>query len=89
MKRSLSIAQLKAHLSEAVAAVQQRGHEIVIEKHGRRVARLVPIDGAPRAGLIGLASLLEDDDAAAFADVLDRVVTSRRKDKPRRVPRLG
>lgn len=87
MTRSLSIAQFKAHLSEAVDDVRQRGHEIVIEKHGKPVARLVPIEGSPR-GLLGLAGLFEGDDAEVFADALDAVVTSRRKDRPRRVPRL-
>ena len=35
MTRSLSIAQLKAHLSEIVGEVQHTRAQIVIEKHGK------------------------------------------------------
>ncbi len=87
MTRSLSIAQLKAHLSEVVGEVHHTGAEVVIEKHGKPVARLVPIDAANRPeGLLALVGAF--DDAPEFPRLLDEIVRSRRKDKTRRVPKL-
>ena len=86
MTRSLSIAQLKAHLSEVVGEVQHTRAQIVIEKHGKPVAMLVPLAGARPAGLLGLVGAF--DDAPEFADALDLVVKGRRKEGRRKVPRL-
>ena len=86
MTRSLSIAQLKAHLSEVVGEVQHTRSQIVIEKHGKPVAMLVPLAGARPAGLLGLVGAF--DDAPEFADALDLVVKGRRKEGRRKVPRL-
>lgn len=86
MTRSLSIAQLKAHLSEVVGEVQHTRSQIVIEKHGKPVAMLVPLAGARPAGLLGLVRAF--DDAPEFADALDLAVKGRRKEGRRKVPRL-
>jgi prevent-host-death family protein len=45
MERAVSIAKLKAHLSEYIAAARA-GHAVVITQHGRPVARLEPLTGA-------------------------------------------
>ena len=39
--RAMSLAQAKAHLSELLNAVES-GEEVVITRHGRPVARVVP-----------------------------------------------
>lgn len=42
--RSRSIGEAKAHFAECVRAAE-KGHAIVLTRHGRPVARLVPISG--------------------------------------------
>lgn len=87
MTRTLSMAQLKAHLSEVVGEVQHTGGEVVIQKHGKPVVKIVRVasEEMPR-GLLGFVGAFAD--APEFADVLDEVVRSRRKDKFRKVPAL-
>lgn len=86
MTRSLSIAQLKAHLSEIVGEVQHTRAQIVIEKHGKPVAMLVPLIGERQVGLLGLVGAF--DDVPDYADALDAVVRGRRKEGRRKVPSL-
>lgn len=86
MIRSLSIGQLKAHLSELVGEVQHSGTQVVIEKHGRPVAMLVPVTSARNPGLLGLVGAF--DDPPEFADELDAVVKARRSEGRRKVPSL-
>lgn len=86
MTKSVSIAHLKAHLAQVVGEVQTNGRSVVIEKRGRPIAMLVPVDASRPAGLLGLVGAFED--APGFGEILDKVVKSRRKDKRRRVPRL-
>lgn len=86
MTRSLSIAQLKAHLSEIVGEVQHTRAQIVIEKHGKPVAMLVPLAGERPVGLLGLVGAF--DDVPEYADALDAVVKGRRKEGRRKVPSL-
>ena len=45
MERAVSIAELKAHLSEYIAAARA-GDDVVITQHGRPVARLTPLTGS-------------------------------------------
>ncbi len=87
MTKSVSIAQLKAHLARVVGEVQSQGRAIVIQKRGRPVAMLVPIGASRPAGLLGLSGAFGD--APELPEILDRIVKSRRLDKKRRVPRLG
>ncbi len=86
MTRSLSIAQLKAHLSEVLGEVQHTRAQIVIEKHGKPVAMLVPLAGAQPRGLLGLLGAF--DDAPGFGLAVDAVVKRRRKEGRRKVPSL-
>lgn len=86
MTKSVSIAHLKAHLAQVVGEVQSNGRSVVIEKRGKPIAMLVPVDVSRPAGLLGLVGAFED--APGLGDLLDEVVKSRRKDKKRRVPRL-
>ena len=86
MTRSLSIGQLKAHLSELVGEVQHTRTQFVFEKHGKPVAMLVPVTGARNPGLLGLVGAF--DDVPGLADELDAVVKSRRTEGRRKVPSL-
>ena len=86
MTRSLSIAQLKAHLSEVVVEVQHTRAQIVIEKHGKPVAMLIPLVGERPAGLLALLGAF--DDAPEYSEALEAVVRGRRKDGRRKVPSL-
>jgi prevent-host-death family protein len=47
VKQAVSIAQLKARLSEYIRQVKS-GHEVVITDRGAAVARLVPLDPSER-----------------------------------------
>ena len=47
MKRTTSVVQLKARLSEYLRLVKA-GHEVVITERGVPVARVVPLDAAER-----------------------------------------
>ena len=86
MTRSLSVAQLKAHLSEVLGEVQHTRSQIVIEKHGKPVAMLVPVGNERPAGLLALVGALEE--GPELADALDLVVKGRRKEGRRKVPSL-
>jgi prevent-host-death family protein len=49
LKKSYALGQAKAHLSEIVDHVEATGEEIVVTRHGKPVARLVPDrDEGPR-----------------------------------------
>lgn len=87
MTKSVSIAHLKAHLAQVVSEVQSNQRAVVIEKRGRPIAMLVPLEAARPAGLLGLVGAFED--APRFGELIDEVVKSRRKDKKRRVPRFA
>lgn len=52
---SLSIAELRRHLADVVNEVAYNGIRIVLTRHGRRIAALVPVSG--------LARLLQLDEA--------------------------
>lgn len=86
MTKSLSVAQLKAHLSEVLGEVQHTRTEVVIERHGKPVARLVPLANEKPRGFLALAEAF--DGAGTYADALDAVVAGRRKDKRRKVAKL-
>jgi prevent-host-death family protein len=41
--RHVSVAEAKAHFSELLADAEHQGRTVVVEKHGRAVAHLVPV----------------------------------------------
>lgn len=87
MTHAVSMAQLKSHLSETIGEVQHTRCQVIIEKHGKPVAMLVPMPGARPEGLLGLVGAF--DDAPGFADAVDDAIRARRSDRRRKVPRLG
>ncbi|MDP2271900.1 MAG: type II toxin-antitoxin system Phd/YefM family antitoxin [Archangium sp.] len=86
MTRSLSVAQLKAHLSEVLGEVQHTRAQIVIEKHGKAVAMLVPVAAERPTGLLALVGTFDDE--PGYAPALESVVKGRRKEGKRKVPSL-
>lgn len=57
--------QFKARCLALLDEVAATGRAIVVTKHGRPVARVVPLD--PPAALAGSVTLLADDDEAFFS----------------------
>ena len=91
MSRNLSIVEAKAHLSDCIREVEQGGW-VLITRHGKAVAALVPADilehverlkkAGPRGGLASLAGGWKGSE-----DLVCRLAQSKRK-KPRRHPVL-
>lgn len=89
MAKSLSVAEVKATLSEQVRDVEN-GETVVITRHGRAVAALVPVEdlehlarlraARPEGGLASLAGGWEG------ADDLVRILESSRRTGARDVP---
>jgi prevent-host-death family protein len=73
MSKTFNLYDAKNHLSALVDRAAA-GEEIVIAKHGRPLARLVPIRRAKRrrkpAGALGITYIAPDFDAPLSADVL-------------------
>ncbi len=91
MTTAFSVAEAKAHFSDCVRAAEH-GRPVVITRHGKRVAALVPASeleqlerlrsAGPDRGLAGLAGGWKGSDA--LVDLVSRSPRSR----PRRSPRL-
>lgn len=87
-----SIADAKAHLAAYVADAEA-GNRVVLTRHGRPVAALVPIadldrleslgQDDPQAGLAGLIGAWEEDEE--MVDVIQSVIASRTG--PRQLPK--
>lgn len=84
MTKSVSVTHLKAHLAQVVGEVRSSQRAVVIEKHGRPIAILVPLEAARPVGLLGLVGAFED--APGFGELIDEIVKHRRKGKKRPVP---
>ena len=91
MSRIRSVADAKAHFADCLREAE-RGEPVVITRHGKRVAALVPASelkqlallraAGPEAGLAGLAGGWKGSDE--LVDVISRG----RRSRPRRVPKL-
>jgi prevent-host-death family protein len=89
--KEVSLAEAKATLSECIRAVE-RGDPVVITRHGRRVAAIVPAEDldqflrlrsvGPNKGLASLAGTLENPEE--FLKNLE----SHKRSKPRNIPKL-
>jgi prevent-host-death family protein len=84
MTKSLSTAQIKAHLSESINLAIQEGF-VTITRYGKPVAAIVSYEDLKqlkrlRAGRLGggMTNLAEDwEDAEEFAQQLNKVVEER------------
>ena len=79
---SVALGQAKTHLSELVDRVRREALVVTITRHGRPVARLVPLEMVPAGGhLADAKGWLDDDDT--FFDGLRGIVRDRSKHHPR------
>lgn len=70
--RRTSLVKAKAHLSELVDEAQHRGHPVIILRHGKPAAALVPVELAIRPSI---KAALDADEAERRLDELARVMT--------------
>ena len=92
MSKVFSVAETKAHFADCLRAAE-RGEPVVITRHGKRIAALVPASelqqlerlraAGPEAGLAGLAGGWKGSEE--LVDVISRA----RRSRPRRLPKLG
>jgi prevent-host-death family protein len=92
MKTKVSAADAKAHFAECLRAVEQ-GRPVVITRHGKPVAALVPAEEAaqlrrlqaagPHGGLAGIAGGWKD------SDELVQQVAHIRRTRPRKAAQLA
>jgi prevent-host-death family protein len=92
MSKAMSVADAKRRFSDVLGAVRHRGERIVIERRGTPVAAIVPLDDlaaleGKRGGLLALVGAFRD--ARELPSVLDAVVRSRSRQRPRRAPPLS
>lgn len=65
--RTVPATMFKATCLRLLDEVERTRTTIVVSKHGRAVARLVPIDEEPTRPLEGSVVILVDDDEALFS----------------------
>lgn len=92
MSKVLSVAEAKAHFADCLRAVE-RGEPVVITRHGKEVAAVVPASelkqlerlraAGPDAGLAGVAGGWKG------SEELVETVSRARRSRPRRLPKLG
>jgi prevent-host-death family protein len=91
MSKVFSVADAKAHFADCLREAE-RGEPVVITRHGKRVAALVPASelkalerlraAGPEAGLAGLAGGWKGSEG--LVDAISRA----RRSRPRRLPKL-
>jgi prevent-host-death family protein len=91
MSKNLSIVEAKTHLSDCIREVE-RGESVLITRHGKPVAALVPADilehvdrlkkAGPKGGLASLAGGWKG------SEDLVRLLEGSKRTKPRRQPIL-
>lgn len=90
MTNKLSVAEAKAKLSEVLTRVEGQGVRYVIERRGKPVAAVVPLQDLPLAEQIAaddwLAALLDmGSEGKKLGETLDEVVKARGGRSPRQV----
>jgi antitoxin (DNA-binding transcriptional repressor) of toxin-antitoxin stability system len=74
MKNTITATELVRDLGDVLARIRYRRESFIVERNGRAVARMVPIEGEPTSVREALVAWLIDGDAdASFADDLARV----------------
>ena len=90
--KHIGVADAKRNFSDLLGEVRYHHERFIIERHGKPVAAIVPIDDLD-PGLLDaptgfLALVGQFDDATDFANVLDDIVRDRVKVTTRPAPRL-
>lgn len=86
--RTVGVAEAKAKLSELLGQVAHRGERIVLQRRGKPVAALVPMEDLERAVGEGRGDWLDSivglcADSPDLCDTLDAVVAERQAEMPR------
>jgi prevent-host-death family protein len=91
MPKRISVAEAKRSFSDVIGAVKHTGELFIVEKRGRPVAAIVPLEmvtgGANPKGALALVGAFAD--APELSEALDEIVASRKKQRARAVPRFG
>jgi len=83
-EETVGVGDAKSHFSELLDRVRQESLIVTITRHGKPVARLMPVDMvSTSAQLADARGWLDHDDE--FFHEIDRVVADRVKHKPRPV----
>lgn len=80
MQKTISVAELKRHLSEVLGEVSHGKHAVLVTRRGRPVARLIPVEPGP-IHLADVAGWLDDDDP--FFQFVEEAIAGRRAHTPR------
>jgi prevent-host-death family protein len=82
VRKEVSVAEAKKHLSDLLSRVAYRGERITISKRGKPMAILIPATEAPEEEHVGkVKGWLEPDDP--FFKVIGQIVSDRSKHHPR------
>ncbi len=80
MRKTISVADLKRHLSEVLGEVAHGKHTVLVTRRGRPVARLLPVEPGPTR-LAEVTGWLDDDDP--FFQFVEEAVAGRKARTPR------
>lgn len=80
IRKTISVAEAKKHLSELLGRVAYGGEQIVITKRGKPLARLVPAT-AESEHLADAKGWLDDEDD--FFNTIDQIIEHRDRHIPR------
>ena len=92
MVKALSVAEAKRRFSDVLGAVRHRGERVIVERRGRPIAAIVPLDDLERLegnaarGVLALVGAFGD--AKELPRLLDDVVRARARQRRRPAPRL-
>jgi tRNA(fMet)-specific endonuclease VapC len=82
VRKEVSVAEAKKHLSDILGRVAYRGERITISKRGKPMAILIPATEGPEEEHLGkVEGWLEPDDP--FFEVIDQIVSDRTEHYPR------
>lgn len=85
-EETINVAEAKKQLSNLLGRVAFGGETILIMRRGRPMARLIPPEEQPaEQGLGAVRGWLSDDDP--FLAVLDEIVATRARHRPRTLPK--
>jgi prevent-host-death family protein len=84
--KTVGVAEAKAKFSELLGRVAHRGERIIVQRRGKAIAALVPIEDLGRDGAEG--DWLDDvvglcADRPDLCDALDQIVADRQHEMPR------
>ena len=70
----VNIAELKSHLSDVIAKVNETGTAIIIGKYGKPVAKLVPFSDGKKNRVLGFGKHLLMSDTSSLQQQVDQSV---------------